>query len=84
MPTNGNRPDKGAAYSVGIPSSVAESSRHPAQAQAEIAGTATFVLRLQARPGVASIRALRWLLKVLARQHGFRCIDVREARGRAS
>jgi hypothetical protein len=38
----------------------------------------TFVLRLEARPGISEIRALRWLLKVLARQHGFRCLDIRE------
>lgn len=37
-----------------------------------------FVLTLQARPGVAGVRALKWLLKVLSRQHGFRCLDVRE------
>lgn len=44
-----------------------------------------FVLTLQARPGVAGVRALKWLLKTLGRQHGFRCLDVREdaRRGRA-
>jgi hypothetical protein len=38
----------------------------------------TFVLTLRAAPGVDSIRALRWVLKRLLRQHHFRAIDVRE------
>ena len=40
------------------------------------------VLKLQARPGVASVRALRWLLKTLGRQHGFRCLSVEEDKRR--
>lgn len=50
----------------------------PMSPGAEPAARPTFLLRLEARPGVAPIRALRWLLKGLARQHGFRCLDVRE------
>ena len=41
----------------------------------------TFVLRLEAKPGAAGIRQLRWLLKALLRRHGFRCLDAREVRG---
>jgi hypothetical protein len=33
---------------------------------------------LRPLPGVDPIRALRWVLKGLLRQHGFRCIDLRE------
>jgi hypothetical protein len=36
-----------------------------------------FVLKIQGKPGTA-IRALRWLLKRLLRQHGLRAIDLRE------
>ena len=39
-----------------------------------------YVLTLQARPGVDPIRALRWLLKRLLRQYGFRCVDIRQER----
>lgn len=46
----------------------------------EPAARPTFVLRLEARPGVSGVRALRWLLKVLARQHGFRCVSVEEGK----
>jgi hypothetical protein len=38
----------------------------------------TFVLKIEALPGVDAIRALRWLLKSLLRRHGFRCVDLRE------
>jgi hypothetical protein len=38
-----------------------------------------FLLRLEGRPGTA-IRSLRWLLKTLLRQHGFRCLDATEER----
>ena len=41
----------------------------------------TFVLRIEAKPGAAGIRQLRWLLKTLLRRHGFRCVDAREIRG---
>lgn len=41
---------------------------------------ATFTLTVRARPGVAPIPALRALLKRLLRQHGFRCLDLREWR----
>jgi hypothetical protein len=37
-----------------------------------------FTLRIEGKPGTADIRALRWLLKTLLRQHGFRCLDVSE------
>jgi hypothetical protein len=35
-----------------------------------------FVLKLRPLPGVDPIRALRWVLKRLLRDHGFRCISV--------
>jgi hypothetical protein len=37
-----------------------------------------FTLKIEGRPGIAGIRSLRWLLKTLFRQHGFRALDVRE------
>jgi hypothetical protein len=37
-----------------------------------------FVLTLQPLPGVDPIRSLRWVLKVLIRQHGMRCVNLRE------
>jgi hypothetical protein len=37
-----------------------------------------FTLRVEGKPGADNIRALRWLLKSLLRQHGFRCLDVSE------
>jgi hypothetical protein len=37
-----------------------------------------FVLTLVALPGVDAIKALRWVLKQLLRQHGFRCISLHE------
>jgi hypothetical protein len=38
----------------------------------------TFVLTLQAMPGVDGTRVLRWLLKVLLRKHKLRCISIEE------
>jgi hypothetical protein len=38
----------------------------------------TFILRIEGRPGTAGIHALRAILKVLLRKHGFRCLDARE------
>lgn len=38
----------------------------------------TFVLTLQAMPGTAGLRALRWVLKVLLRKHKLRCISIEE------
>jgi hypothetical protein len=37
-----------------------------------------FVLRIACPPGAAGLHALRALLKVLLRRHGFRALDVRE------
>ena len=37
-----------------------------------------FILRITAPPGAAGLHALRALLKVLLRRHGFRTLDVRE------
>jgi hypothetical protein len=37
-----------------------------------------YLLKLQAAPGSEGIRALRWLLKVLLRKYGLRCISVEE------
>jgi hypothetical protein len=42
----------------------------------------TFVLTLQAAPGVDSVRALRWALKFLWRRFGLRCVSVEERSGR--
>jgi hypothetical protein len=41
-----------------------------------------FVLTLRAAPGVDSIRALRWVLKILWRRFGLRCIGIEERSGR--
>jgi hypothetical protein len=38
-----------------------------------------FTLKIEGKPGTA-IRSLRWLLKTLLRQHGFRCIEAIEER----
>jgi len=38
--------------------------------------TARLTLRVEGKPGAVGIRSLRWLLKNLLRQHGFRCLDV--------
>jgi hypothetical protein len=38
----------------------------------------TFLLRLVPRPGVDAIKALRWVLKRLLRQHGLKCIGIEE------
>ena len=35
-------------------------------------------MTLQPLPGVDAIRALRWVLKGLLRQHGMRCLNLRE------
>jgi hypothetical protein len=37
-----------------------------------------FVLTLQPLQGVDGIRALRFALKRLLRQHGLKCVDLRE------
>jgi hypothetical protein len=37
-----------------------------------------FTLRIAGKPGTAGIYALRFLLKRLLRQYGFRCLDIRE------
>jgi hypothetical protein len=37
-----------------------------------------FVLTLRPLPYVDPVRSLRWVLKGLLRQHGMRCIDLRE------
>ena len=37
-----------------------------------------FVLTLRPLPYVDSVRSLRWVLKGLLRQHGMRCVDIRE------
>jgi hypothetical protein len=35
-------------------------------------------LKIEAKPGRAGINALKFLLKRLARQYGFKCLDARE------
>jgi hypothetical protein len=37
-----------------------------------------FIVRLQARPGIDPIRALRAALKALGRRYGLRCVEVSE------
>ena len=37
-----------------------------------------FTVRIEGKPGTAGIRALRAILKILLRRHGFRCLDARE------
>jgi hypothetical protein len=37
-----------------------------------------YVLTLVPLPGVDAIRALRWILKAVLRQHGMRCVDIVE------
>jgi hypothetical protein len=39
-----------------------------------------FVIKLRARPGIGSIRSLRWLLKRLLRGHQLVCVSVSEER----
>jgi hypothetical protein len=40
----------------------------------------TYILHLRpTRSGRDAIRSLRWLLKTLLRQHGFRCISAEES-----
>jgi hypothetical protein len=35
-------------------------------------------MTLEPLPGVDPIRALRWILKTVLRQHGMKCVSVRE------
>jgi hypothetical protein len=42
----------------------------------------TFTLKIEGKPGTASIRYLRLLLKALLRRHHFKCLDLREDGGR--
>ena len=39
-----------------------------------------FVMTIQGQAGRTSIHALRALLKILLRRHGFKCLDAREVR----
>lgn len=39
-----------------------------------------FLLRLAAKPGTDPTHALRWLLKLLWRRFGLRCVELREER----
>jgi hypothetical protein len=41
-------------------------------------GRPIYRLRIEGRHGPAGIHALRALLKVLLRRHGFRCLDARQ------
>jgi hypothetical protein len=41
-----------------------------------------FTLRIEGQPGRASIHALKALLKTLLRRHHFKCLDLREDRGK--
>jgi len=35
-------------------------------------------MMLEPLPGINSIRSLRWVLRGLLRQHGMRCVNLRE------
>jgi hypothetical protein len=37
-----------------------------------------FAMTLRPLPGVNPIRRLRWVLKGLLRQHGMRCVELKE------
>jgi hypothetical protein len=81
MSRNGNRPGKGAAYSVGeLSQNAAELSRLPATTQAP--DRLVVRLELDATHASLSYRRLRWLLKALIRQHRIRCIGIGPDRGR--
>lgn len=41
-----------------------------------------YVLRLEGKRGAGGIHALRALLKILLRRHGFKCLDAREVQVR--
>ena len=58
---------------------------HARRAPGHISATARatgpiYTIRLQARPGTDSIRALRAALKVLWRRYQLRCLDAREVK----
>jgi hypothetical protein len=42
----------------------------------------TFALRIEALPDTDPIRSLRWLLKTLLRQCGFRCVSISQESAR--
>ena len=42
-----------------------------------------YVLKLRPLPGTDPIRSLRWVLKRLLRQHGFRCLSLSQESIRA-
>jgi hypothetical protein len=52
---------------------------HHEPAKSEKAGRAVYLLRIQqTRPNGGDIRAMRWLLKRLLRNYGFRCLAAHE------
>ena len=81
-PQNGNRPGKGAAHSVGIPSSATEPTCPPARAQAELTARPTFILRIEfAGKAEFAIHGLRKLLKSLILTHHFRVRSIEQIEG---
>jgi hypothetical protein len=55
---------------------MADSPRHK-RAQAPLGLRPTFTLKIETKPG-AGTNALKFVLKRLARQYGFKCLDARE------
>jgi hypothetical protein len=43
----------------------------------------SYMLTLRPLPGVDAIRALRWILKSVLRQHGMRCTSIEEIKDHA-
>src|SRR5262249_43563597 len=52
-------------------------SPHHKRAQAPLGLRPTFTLKIETKPG-AGTNALKFLLKRLARQYGFKCLDAHE------
>jgi hypothetical protein len=40
--------------------------------------TARYIITLEPKAGIDAIKALRWVLKRLLRQHGLKCVSVYE------
>jgi hypothetical protein len=56
--------------------------RRPRPEPALAAHRPIFRLKIKGKPGSDGIRALRAVLKILLRKHGFACLDAREIRSR--
>ncbi len=60
---------------VGLFRDLPGAPQHPAAADRPV-----YRLMIRAEPGVNAIRALRWALKSMLRQHGLRCLSVDEVK----